>query len=181
MEQKPGLNRMLLKIDRSHFERFHRESILRRTAMGEIRAKIGLQNYEDKLLFEMGKLAKKKVRSRDIDAVVDTGAVMMLLPQDLVEDLGLKITGRTLVLLANDARIELPCTGLVHLTIAGREWETDCLVGPPGCEPLIGQLIMARLDLIPDPVQRTLTVRPESPLRPTRKMKTGRLGKYAPS
>ena len=139
--------------------------------MGEIRAKIKLQNYGDKILFEAGKIAKKKVRAREIDAVVDTGAVMMLLPQDLVEDLGLKITGRTLVLLANDETIELPCAGLVHLTVAGRHWGTDCLVGPPGCEPLIGQLVMERLDLIPDPVQRTLTVRPESPLRPTLKMK----------
>lgn len=133
--------------------------------MGEIRSKIKLENYRDRAT------GRKRVRSAEIEAIVDTGAVMMLLPQDLVEDLGLNIIGTTRVLLANDEGVELPNAGLLHITVAGREWDTDCLVGPPGCEPLIGQLILERLDLIPDPVRRTLTVRPESPLRPTLKMK----------
>lgn len=140
--------------------------------MGEIKVKVRLENYDDRVLSDAGRMVSSQVRWGEIEAVVDTGAVMMLLPRDLVEDLGLKITGRTLVLLANDDRIELPCAGLVRLTVAGRQWETDCLVGPPGCEPLIGQLILERLDLICDPVRRTLTVRPESPLRPTLKMKS---------
>jgi predicted aspartyl protease len=108
---------------------------------------------------------------REIEAVVDTGAVMVLLPQDIVEDLGLQISGRFIVQLADDRKVELPYTEGFHLTVAGREMAADCLVGPPGCEALVGQLVMERLDLIPDPVLRTLTVRPESPFRPTLKMK----------
>lgn len=83
---------------------------------------------------------------------------MMLLPQDLVDNLGLRSLGKT-------------TAGIVDITIAGRSWKTDCLVGPPGCEPLIGQLILERLDLITDCAKRTVTPRPESPYRPTLKLK----------
>lgn len=139
--------------------------------MGEIRTLIKLENRDDRTLFKAGNITQERVRSREIDAVVDTGAVMTLLPQDLVEDLGLEMLDRRLVQLADDRKIELPCAAGLTLTIVGRQMTTDCLVGPPGCEPLIGQIVMECLDLIPDPYRRTLTPRPESPLRPTLKLK----------
>ena len=139
--------------------------------MGEIRTMVRLENYEDAVLCRARKTTKKKIRFREIDAVVDTGAVMTLLPQDLVEDLGLQVIDRVIVQLANDQKIELPLVGGLILSIAGRNMQTDCLVGPPGCEPLIGQIVMERLDLICDPGRRTLTPRPESPYLPTLKLK----------
>ena len=139
--------------------------------MGEIRAKVLLENVSDSALFKARHIGKESVRARDIEAVVDTGAVMMLLPQDVVDALGLEITGHYSALLANDETIVLPRASRLSLTICGRPMTTDCLVGPPGCEALIGQIVLEQLDLIPDPRLRTLTPRPESPLRPTLKMK----------
>jgi len=152
-------------------DRVSLESWLRRAAMGEIRASVRLENWQDQALCKAGVIKPEAVRCREVDAVVDTGAVMSLLPQDVVEDLGLEPRGRFIVQLADDRKIELPCAGDLRLTVAGREMVTDCLVGPPGCEALVGQLVLERLDLICDPVRRTLTVRPESPFRPTLKMK----------
>src|SRR5579884_2624435 len=120
------------------------DSILRSAATGEIRVKARV----DSLTRKRG----KKPRGLTVDAVVDTGAVMMLLPQDAVTAIGLEIVGSIVVQLANDQKIELPRTGGFRLTVAGRDMFTDCLVGPPGCEALIGQLVMERLDLIPDPL-----------------------------
>lgn len=139
--------------------------------MGEIRAKARLENEGDVMLRNMGKLGRRKVRALDIDAVVDAGAVMLLLPQDMAESLGLETKGNVIVQLANDQKIELVRAGGIQLTVAGRRMTTDCLVGPPGCEPLIGQIVLESLDLIPDPVKRTLTPRPESPFLPTLKLK----------
>lgn len=139
--------------------------------MGEIRVNVRLENEADIFLREAGKLGRRKLRALDIDAVVDTGAVMTLLPQDAVEALGVKTRGSIVVQLANDQKIELPRTRGFRLTIAGRDMFTDCLVGPPGCEALIGQIVMERLDLIADPAKRTLTPRPESPFLPTLKLK----------
>lgn len=49
--------------------------------------------------------------------------------------------------------------------------KTDCLIGPPQCEPLIGQLVLERLDLIIDPLKGTITPRPESPYLVSLKLK----------
>ena len=139
--------------------------------MGEIKVRVRLQNAGDLFLKEKGKLGKRRVRAAEVEAVVDTGAVMMLLPQDLTESLGLDLAGKAIVALADETKRELDVAKRVAVTIAGRTWETDCLVGPPACEPLIGQLILERLDLILDPLKRTVTPRPESPYLPTLKLK----------
>ena len=99
------------------------------------------------------------------------GAVLMLLPQELVEALGLRRVDKAVVALADDRKVEMDMAGSIGLTILGRTMVTDCLVGPLGCEPLIGQVVLERLDLIPDPLKRTLSPRPESPYLPTLKLK----------
>jgi len=139
--------------------------------MGEIRAKVILENEGDHVLAETGHLDSAHVRRVEIDALVDTGAVMTLLPQDIVEALGLPLDGKIIVTLANDDKIELPRARLLSLTLAGRQMDTDCLVGPPQCEPLIGQLVLERLDLIIDPIKRVVSPRPESPFLPSLKLK----------
>jgi len=70
--------------------------------MGEIRVRMRLENEGDLYLHDRRKLSRKKVRKAEIEAVVDTGAVMMLLPQELVEQLGLRRAGKVVVRLANE-------------------------------------------------------------------------------
>lgn len=139
--------------------------------MGEIRVKVRLENGSDIIMYQEGKIKKEEIKKLEIDALVDTGAVMILLPQDVVETLGLKKIDRAIVSLANEEKIELDVGGLVSLEISNRKWTTDCLIGPPQCEPLIGQLVLERLDLIVDPLKRTITPRPESPYLPSLKLK----------
>ena len=126
-----------------------------------------LENHEDRAFCLAGKLPEKKVRFREIEAVVDTGAVLNLMPRELVESLGLRIAGKLIVQLANDQKIELEQTEAIGLTVAGRRMVTNCLVGPPGGTPLLGQIVLEQLDLIVNPAKRTVTVRPESPFLPT--------------
>jgi len=139
--------------------------------MGEVRVKVKLENVDDLRDLKRGRIPKKKVRGQTVDALVDTGAVMILLPEDLVGKLGLDIADKAVVALANEEKIELDVAGPVALTIGERKWTTDCLVGPPTCEPIIGQLVLERLDLIIDPLKRTITPRPESPYLPSLKLK----------
>lgn len=141
--------------------------------MGEIRVAVRMENDGDLVRYELGQIPRDQVRVAEIEAVVDTGAVMILLPQEMVEQLGLRRFDRSIVALADDRKVEMDRAGTVMLTVAGRSMKTDCLVGPPGSEPLIGQLVLEALDLIPDPRKRTLTPRPESPFLPTLKMKWG--------
>ena len=139
--------------------------------MGEVRARLMLESQRDRILAEAGHLDRDRVRRVELDALVDSGAVMTLLPQDVVEALGLPVDGKMIVTLANEEKIELPRARLLSLAIGDRQMDTDCLVGPPQCEPLLGQLVLERLDLIIDPVRRVLAPRPESPFLPSVKLK----------
>ncbi|MCX5788837.1 MAG: aspartyl protease family protein [Elusimicrobia bacterium] len=151
------------------------DRLIRIMGMGEIRAWVVLENGSDVFLNTERKLPKAKIRRVKTEAIVDTGAVMILLPQDFVEKLGLRKIRKAIVTLANDQKIELDLAGPLLLTIGDRQMTTDCLVGPPGCTPLLGQIVLESLDLIPDPAKRTITPRPESPFLPTLNMKSGRL------
>jgi clan AA aspartic protease len=139
--------------------------------MGEIRAKVVLENQRDRILSEAGHLPLSSIRRIELDALIDTGAVMPLVPQDVVEALGLPLDGKIIVTLANDEKVELARARHLSLEIGDRQMDTDCLVGPPRCEPLIGQLVLERLDLVLDPLKQTITPRPESPFLPSLKLK----------
>ncbi len=107
----------------------------------------------------------------EVDCLVDTGAVMLMLPKDVVEKLGLTVTGKAVVTLANETHDEMEIAGPLSVMIGDRRTHCDCLVGPILGEPLIGQLVLESLDLLVDPQRRTLSPRPESPAYPSFKLK----------
>ena len=63
--------------------------------MGEITVNIHLENTLDRLIARTDK--SRQVRSYEMEAVVDTGAVMLMLPQDVVEELELPVQRRATV------------------------------------------------------------------------------------
>jgi len=139
--------------------------------MGEIKVKIELENFGDRYLFLKKKSKESEIRRYQIEAIVDTGVVMLALPQDVVEKLGLEIMRTVIVTYANNEREERPVAGTVTIKIGDRFMNTDCIVGPPASDALIGQVVLEELDLIPDCQKQTLTPRPESPIYPLLNMK----------
>ena len=61
--------------------------------MGEIVVDVGLENVGDRELAEAGHLQEADIRRTTVKAVADTGAVMLALPEDVVERLGVEIVG----------------------------------------------------------------------------------------
>lgn len=104
-------------------------------------------------------------------AIVDTGSVMLALPQYVVEELGLQVQRTVVVTYADERKDERHVADPVTIKIGKRFMNTDCIVGPPLSEALIGQVITEELDLIPDCQRQTLAPRPESPIYPSLKMK----------
>ena len=88
---------------------------------------------------------------------------MSMLPQNVVERLGVGIRGTAVVSYADERIEERPIAGPLTMRIGRRSMSTDCVVGPPLSQPLIGQIVMEAMDLIADCTNRTLTPRPESP------------------
>ena len=133
--------------------------------MGEIRAELTLENAEDRALVRRGHGTESAVRRTTVDGVVDTGAVTLMLPQNVVERLGLERHCTAFVTYADERRDERPLAGPISGGIGNRTMVTECIVGPPLSEPLIGQVVLERLDLIADCANRTLTPRhPDYPL-----------------
>ncbi|MBC8180929.1 retroviral-like aspartic protease family protein [candidate division KSB1 bacterium] len=139
--------------------------------MGEIKVRAELENFVDRYLFAENKIKENEIRKHSVDGIVDTGAVMLILPQDVVEKLGLKILRKVVVKYADERKEERPVAGTVTIKIGDRFMNSDCVVGPPLSEPLIGQIILEELDLIADCQNQTLKTRPESPIYPLLNLK----------
>ena len=128
-------------------------------ALGEIRIDVAVENVADRALFEQGYGEESDIRRVNLEGVVDTGAIMSMLPSGVVERLGLAVR-RTVR--ARDGE-ERPVAGPLTIRIGDRFMNTDCIVGPPSSDPSIGRTGLATLGLIADRANRALAPRPESP------------------
>ena len=134
--------------------------------MGEIVVDIELENVEDRGLARAGHLRDADIRRATTPAIADTGAIMLALPEDVVNRLGLELVSTVSATYADGRRGELPVAGPLIVRIGDRWMPTNCIVLPQGAEALVGQIIMEGLDLVADCVAQTLHPRPESPDRP---------------
>ena len=119
-----------------------------------------------------------KVRTTEIEALVDTGATMLVLPADAVSQLGLLPAGYRKVRYADGRSHEVPWVSGIRIdhprpeTLVdesdqlGREAIINALVEAAGTTPLIGQIPLEELDLLVDPKSRELRVNPASPDAP---------------
>ena len=134
--------------------------------MGEIVVEILLENVIDLGIVGRGVGNDSDVRRVQMPAIADTGAMMLALPQDVVDQLGLSTVRTASATYADGRRGVVPVAGPLNITIGNRFMTTECVVIPQGSEALIGQIVMEGLDLIADCAKQVLAPRPESPDRP---------------
>ena len=139
--------------------------------MGEVKVEVKLENTTDRELVLRGLLTEDQVRTFNIHLIADTGAVMLVLPQDEVEALGLREIRKAVVRYADERKEERSVAGPVTVRVDGRAATVDCIVGPPNSEPLLGHVVLEIMDLLVDPLQQKLVPRPESPFLPELKLK----------
>jgi clan AA aspartic protease len=105
-----------------------------------------------------GLIAPEAVRTVSIEALVDTGAVTLVIPEDVAKTLGLSVIQKRTVILADGSTREMPIMGGLRIEILGRQMLCDAYVTAAGSTPLIGQIPLEYLDLIVDPNTRQLRV-----------------------
>jgi clan AA aspartic protease len=137
--------------------------------MGEIRVSVKLINAVDDQRAAAADLPLEHVRSLVVDALVDTGAVRSVLPQEIVNRLGLQIRSKESVEYADNRREVVGLTGAVIFEILGRSTSDEALV--LGNEVLIGQTILEKLDLLADCSRQRLIPNPDHPNHPVSKVK----------
>jgi clan AA aspartic protease len=102
-------------------------------------------------------------KSIEVDAVIDTGATMLVLPQDIVNRLELRKISEATVKYANNQRERKSVYAGLLLEIKGRLGSFDVLAEEEGTEPLIGQIVLEELDFVVEPRTKTLSPNPRSP------------------
>ncbi len=130
--------------------------------MGQVKKKIRLTNFVDFKNAEAGLTPEEKPRAADVEMLVDTGAIMLTIGEDLAERLGIEKEKEVYVCLA-DGSIQRRFKGLgVLVEVGDRECVTDCIILERGIEPILGQIPLEEMDLVVDCKNKELNPNPNS-------------------
>ena len=102
-------------------------------------------------------------KSVELDALIDTGATMMVLPQGVVDELGLRKMREATVRYGNGKVESKSVYGVVTAETKGRAGEFDVIAEPESVQALVGQILLGHLALIVDPGSRCVAPYPRSP------------------
>ena len=118
--------------------------------MGLILADVELSNARDDDLLPM-----------TVNALVDSGALHLCIPQHVATQLRLPVLDRREVTVASGEGRTVDYVGPVKVRFANRQ----CLVGALvlGGQPLLGAIPMEDMDLVISPARRSVTVNPNNP------------------
>lgn len=122
--------------------------------MGLVSVQIVLENPRD-----------ERVQPMQIEALADTGALHLCVPEHVAIQLRLPEIYRREVTTADGHRHDVPYVGPVHVRFGNRGCFTGALV--LGDQVLLGAVPMEDMDLIVHPSLRKVVVNPESPNIPT--------------
>ncbi len=93
-------------------------------------------------------------QSQELELLVDTGATLLVVPEDIARPLGLVPGRRHQVVIAGGRREVWPIAE-VRLSLDGEEVTTPCFIAPAG-PPLLGAVALESLFLAVDPVAKRL-------------------------
>ena len=97
------------------------------------------------------------------DALVDTGAVELALPTELVERLKLKEVGSIRAFTADGGRHEFRLFGIAEVEVQERTCQVRVIELPHGSKPLLGAVPLEQMDWHVSPLEKKLVPNPESP------------------
>ena len=123
--------------------------------MGNVFAEITLKNGSDLVRFKDGTIPEKNIRSLTVKAVVDTGAVTLIINEEICQKLGLAVEGTRTARLAGGAKVVCKITEPVRIYWKDRDAICQAVVLPEG-EVLLGVIPLEFMDLIVDPVREEL-------------------------
>lgn len=136
--------------------------------MGEVRVRAKLVNHYDEVRATMGEIPPASIRTYEADAMVDSEAVRTVIPQHVLQHLGLGTRGAGAEY-ADGRKDSVRRTDGIRVEIMGRDTIDDALV--LGDEVLIGQTVLEKLDLLVDCHRRQLVPNPAHPDQPVSKVK----------
>ncbi|MCK4659808.1 MAG: clan AA aspartic protease [Phycisphaerae bacterium] len=112
-----------------------------------------------------GYLEEEKIRRIKVNALVDRGAYMLVVPEHVRLQLGLEDVTEREALIADGTLHKVPVVGPVNVRFENRLATCNAMV--LGTDTvLLGALPLEELDVVIEPRSQTLIVNPENPTMP---------------
>ena len=109
----------------------------------------------------LANFGRDDIEEIDANALVDSGAAELCIPQHIANQLRLKQLEEREVRIANGDRVLVPYVGGVRVEVFGRQTVTSAVV--IGDQVLLGAIPMEAMDLVIHPRSLTLMPNPDSP------------------
>ncbi len=138
--------------------------------MGIIYADITLKNANDVALVKKGVLHESEVKSLSVNAMCDSGAFMLAVPEHVASQLDLPEIESREFRMADGSAAKMPVVGPVWINFKNRQ--TVCFaVATKDTEVLLGAIPMEDMDVVLDMKNQKMDINPDSPYYATMKMK----------
>ena len=132
--------------------------------MGEVRVRVRLSNGTDVEFAKKGLIELDRIRSCEVDALIDTGATKSVVSVEVADRLGLTILRQTFGKLADGSRVPAGLSSAILFEMDGRTTLEGAYV--LGDEVLIGQTVLESMDLLMDCANRRVIPNPAHPEGP---------------
>ena len=124
--------------------------------MGMVHAEITLTNPLDKGFAREGYIKPEAIRTFTVKAIVDTGAMSLVITEELRKKLGLGIVGQKTAKTADGRRVLCKVTEGVRFSWKNRTWVLSAVVIPGAEDVLLGAIPLEALDVMVNPATQEL-------------------------
>ena len=131
--------------------------------MGLVHAEIELLNGDDLTLSRHGYLPEDKIRRIVSKVLVDTGALDLVINEEVQQQLDLPVLHQRTIWLADETQRQVDMVGPVEVRFENRSTIVKAIVLPGAEDVLLGAIPLEGLDVFIDPVGERLVVNPKSP------------------
>lgn len=131
--------------------------------MGLIRTEIEITNGDDLALLRRNIITKDKVKKMMVKVLVDSGAYMLAINENVRTQLDLPTVDSRLAEMANGETIHLDVVGPVEVRFGNRRGSVEAMVLPGNSECFLGAIPMQDLDLVIFEKEERIMINPDQP------------------
>jgi clan AA aspartic protease len=131
--------------------------------MGLVYADIELINGGDLEMARRSLLDVDEVKRIHVNILVDSGAIMLCINENIQEQLKLPVVEKRKAQLANGHIVECNVVAPVEVRFKNRQTTCRAMVLPDDTEPLLGAIPMEDMDVLIHPQRQELIVHPDHP------------------
>jgi clan AA aspartic protease len=139
--------------------------------MGLTYAEIEIINAGDLEMVRRKLMDVDEVKKMHVNMLVDSGAYMMAINENIQEQLQLPVLEKRKAQMADGSINEYAVVGPVEVKFKNRRTVCNAMVLPGDNEPLLGAIPMEDMDVLIHPLRQELIVNPEHPFFAQMKMK----------